>query len=78
MDDGGMGSLRFICENASDRKFGSCSAEIQFRDADGTDAIASLYLDQEGELLEMDLWKVDFSSLTRWPKPEDLGDTNHT
>jgi hypothetical protein len=29
-------------------------------------------LDNSDELLELDLWKVDFSPLKRYPRPEEL------
>lgn len=63
MDDGGMGSLKLypkgiLCEN---RRFGSAPAEIQFNDLDGIPVLATLNLDEEGNLFELDVWKVDFS-----------------
>jgi hypothetical protein len=66
----GMGSLRFVGQNG--RKFGSCVAETTFTDADGVLVSAALYLDQFGELFELDLWKVDFSPVQRIPPVNEL------
>lgn len=66
MNDGGMGSLLFV-SNKKLRKFGSSIAEIQFDDVDKTPVLASIYLDEEGELFELDIWKVDFTPLKRIP-----------
>ncbi len=70
MDDGGMGSLLlFPNEHITDgRRFGKCVSEYLFRDADEIDVLASLNLDQEGQLFELDMWKVDFNPLMRWPE----------
>lgn len=70
MADGGMGSLRLATDEAlqqSERLIGWRAAELQFIDADGVSVLASLNLDQNGELLELDMWKTDFSSLVRIP-----------
>ena len=41
-------------------------------DEDGILVSVSLNLDQQGEPFEIDMWKVDFSPLRRFPRPEDL------
>ena len=71
MADGGMGSLA-IAPIGNGRRFGSVAAEYQFRDVDGTLVSAALMLDQQGAPFEVDIWKVDFSPLKRWPIREDL------
>ena len=63
MNDGGMGSLRFV--GRADRRFGRCIGEAEFDDADGVPVSVALNVDQYGELFELDLWKVDFSPLNR-------------
>jgi hypothetical protein len=63
MNDGGMGSLRFV--GRADRRFGRCIGEAKFDDADGVPVSVALNADQRGELFELDLWKVDFSPLQR-------------
>jgi hypothetical protein len=71
MADGGMGSLRFVCER-SDRRFGSSIAEAEFVDDDGVLVRIVVNVDERGELFELDIWKSDFSSLKRFPRPDDL------
>jgi hypothetical protein len=71
MDDGGMGSLRLATDEALQkpgRLVGPRAAEVQFIDADGVPVLASLNLDQNGELMELDIWKTDFSPLIRIPE----------
>ena len=65
MNDGGMGSLRFADDPAV--RFGASVAEATFEDEDGVPVSAALYVDEAGEPLELDVWKVDFSPLRRWP-----------
>ncbi len=55
-----MGSLA-IGENYANRQLGAEVAEFMFKDIDGTPVSASLNVDQQGELYELDIWKVDFS-----------------
>ena len=63
MDDGGMGSLKFIYENVEQALFGRDLIAVQFKDVDYTLVIASIYLDRQDKLFEIDVWKVDFSPL---------------
>jgi len=60
MDDGGMGSLA-IGENYASRQIGEEVAKYMFKDIDGTPVSVSLNVDQQGNLYELDIWKVDFS-----------------
>src|SRR5437879_8898357 len=53
MNDGGMGSLRFV--GVDDRKFGSITAEAEFPDDDGIPVSAAVIIDQYGELYELDI-----------------------
>ncbi len=64
MDDGGMGSLRL-----SSREFllVRIAAELQFTDVDGVPVLASLFVDDDGTPLELDMWKVDFNPLIEIP-----------
>ena len=70
--DGGMGSLWFHKSSLEKRRFGTELAEGLFHDADGVPVSVGLYLDQFGDLFELDVWKVDFSPLIRYPHPNDL------
>ena len=69
LEDGGMGSLAlFPCDTLNKvRHFGSQVSECQFRDTDGVSVVASLYLDEDDKLYELDMWKVDFSKLIKIP-----------
>jgi hypothetical protein len=71
MSDGGMGSLRSV-NTKPRRRFGSALGYAQFRDSDGILVLAALDADQDGDLFELDIWKVDVSSLQRIPPKEDL------
>lgn len=66
MDDGGMGSLSFVSSKPH-RAMGKVAGECTFSDADGMLVDAALLLDKEGDLFELDLWKVDFSPLIQIP-----------
>jgi hypothetical protein len=60
MNDGEMGSLAFA---PLGRKLGGSVSECQFWDSDGILVFAALNLDSDGQPLELDIWKVDFSPL---------------
>ncbi len=70
MNDGGMGSVRFV--GGADRQFGGVIAEGNFRDEDGTQVTVAINVDQHGELYEIDIWKVDFSPVKRIPPVEQI------
>ncbi|HEX8427096.1 MAG TPA: hypothetical protein VF639_12450 [Hymenobacter sp.] len=63
---GETGGLRFTSSQAN-RRLGERIANTQFLDEDGVMVFASLYLDQEGELYELDYWKTADSALLRIP-----------
>lgn len=69
MLDGGMGSLRLHPEKeiVCERKFGSKAAETEFLDSDGAPVIAALFLDQDGELFELDIFKSNFLPVVKIP-----------
>jgi hypothetical protein len=71
MEDGNMGSLR-IGETANSRKFGRSIAEAEFADRDGVLVIATLNVDTDGQLLELDMWRLDFAPLQRWPHEQEV------
>jgi len=72
MNDGRMGSLRFRSADNRKRRFGKKIAEAEFTDEDGALVSTVVNLDENGELYELDIWKVDFSALKRYPRPEEL------
>ncbi len=69
LNDSGMGSLRLFPEGSDvvDAKFGKQASACQFTDKDGVAVIASLNLDQRGNLYELDIWKTNFRKLIRIP-----------
>ena len=70
-NDGGMGGLQFISSIAdSDRIFGRVVSEAEFLDEDEVLVSVELSLDTNNQLFELDVWKVDYSPVSRWP---DLG-----
>ena len=74
MQDGGMGSLSlsFVSQNKEKQVFGKQVSECHFLDEDGVDVIASLNVDQNGNLFELDIWKTDYSSLIKISDKFDL------
>jgi hypothetical protein len=77
MADGGMGSIQFCATDAKRRLYGSTVREGSFLDQDGTLVWVALNLDQFGNLFELDIWKVDFSPLLRYPDPRDFKISDH-
>ena len=68
LSDGGMGSLKLIPSNAPPyRKLGGAVSRLEFEDTDGVKVSVVLNVDQSGQLFELDIWKADFSPLTRLP-----------
>ena len=69
MEDGGMGSLSLIPKGLENEKraIGEQVSEYQFNDEDGVTVLATLYVDTLERLFEMDVWKVNFSPLIRFP-----------
>jgi len=68
--DGGMGSLRLHLHGCAERdqKFGRVGSELMFKDVDGVDVIATLYLDEIGAPFELDVWKVTYAPLIQIPE----------
>lgn len=46
--------------------------QAKYIDSDGKDVAITLTMDENGQLLDLDFWKVDFSKLIAYPKPENL------
>ena len=70
LQDGGMGSIRFI--HSGEARRDTAIAEAQYTDEDGVQVSIELNATTDGRLFELDFWKVDFSPLRRYPQPEDL------
>lgn len=71
MLDGGMGSLRFSSDEP--RRLGSVVAEADYVDIDGVPVSIVINVDQNGQLFELDIWKVNFLPLECYPSPEKIG-----
>ncbi|RYX87687.1 hypothetical protein EON73_00855 [bacterium] len=65
MNDGGMGSLKFV--SSTEKGFGKEIGEITLSDLDGVPVSFALNLDREGKLYELDVFKADFSKLKKFP-----------
>jgi hypothetical protein len=72
MQDGGMGSIRFVVPGQSTRHFGKAVAQAEYSDEDGVLVSIVVNVNQENELYEVDSWKVDFSPLKRYPQVSDI------
>ena len=64
LNDGGMGSMKLYMSLPPKEIISTIFvSECSFKDSDGIDVLASLYLDHE--ICEVDIWKADFSPLIR-------------
>lgn len=72
MQDGGMGSIRFVASGEPERRFGDAVAEAEYIDEDGVLVSITINVDQNKNLYEVDFWKVDFSPLRRYPNPSEV------
>jgi len=68
MQDGEMGSIRFLGSGP----IGMALVEAQYLDSDGVLVSIAVNGDKQGQLFELDFWKVDFSPLKRYPSPSDV------
>lgn len=68
--DNGMKDSLYLFPRGKDitgRKFGKRISDFQFTDADGVEVIASLHIDSDGDLFELDIWKTDHGKLINLP-----------
>ncbi len=72
MDDGGMGSIRFPDESCLSRKMGRELVTCEYIDEDQIPVLMSINLDEAGQLFELDIWKVSYKPLIRYPRPEEI------
>ncbi|HET6993567.1 MAG TPA: hypothetical protein VFI06_01235 [Chitinophagaceae bacterium] len=73
LDDGGIGSLYIVHEKKEkdSRRFGAVLYEKEFLDTDRVPILIALNVDQDGDLFELDIWKVDFSPVKLYPRCDD-------
>jgi hypothetical protein len=63
LGEGGMGGIQLSAngEHSSDL------VEAAYTDEDGRKVLLTLTANERGELFDLDIWKMDFSSLRRYP-----------
>jgi hypothetical protein len=62
LDDGGMGSLQL-----NNDTYGRDLIQVQYKDTDGQLVLITLVEGKSGVLQELDVWKVDFTLLKKFP-----------
>ena len=66
MNDGGMGSLKFLYD--CEQSYGGVIVEAEYIDLDGLLVLISLIMTKENQLYELNVFKGDFLSLKKIPK----------
>ncbi|WP_411178823.1 DUF6984 family protein [Paraburkholderia gardini] len=59
--------MRFNSQSTGERRLGVDLCQLGFLDSDGVPILVTLSLDNFGQLFELDVWKVDFSAIQRFP-----------
>lgn len=72
MQDGGMGGIHFLATGCTERHYAKTLAQARYLDDDGVVVSIVITVDQNGELYEVDFWKVDFSPLKRYPEASEV------
>lgn len=73
LNDGGMGSIRLVVgPDDAPRRMSRELVTVSYTDDDRVPVSISLNLDERGCLFEIDMWKVDFRPLCRYPLPSDV------
>ena len=70
-EGGIMGSINFAGSDPD--AYDGDMIQAEYQDVDGMDMVITLTKDKSNRLLDLDFWKMDFSKLIRYPKPELLG-----
>jgi hypothetical protein len=73
MNDGGMGSLKFLSVKNVKGVMQDEIARIDLRDIDGINLSIALNINTNGEISELDVFKGDFSPLKQFPVPPYIG-----
>jgi hypothetical protein len=63
-DGGKMGSISL---NNNPDAYAGDLIQVEYTDTDGTPVMITLTHDTEGQLLDLDFWKTDFSKLLKYP-----------
>jgi hypothetical protein len=67
LDDGGMGSLQLNTDT-----YGRDLIQVQYKDSDGQLVLITLVEGKSGVLYELDIWKVNFTSLKKFPTIDEI------
>jgi hypothetical protein len=67
MNDGGMGSLKFLTEKEGKRIYKKDISIMHYKDIDGISVMFSLNVDMDDDVYELDVFKGDFSPLRKFP-----------
>ncbi|GAB4091549.1 DUF6984 family protein [Flaviaesturariibacter terrae] len=65
LGEGGLGGIQL-----SGRGTPEDLVEASYRDEDGKSVLLTLTVNEHGELYDLDIWKMDFSPLLRYPTPD--------
>lgn len=69
-EGGKMGSISFSLDGAA--TYAGDLIQVDYTDSDGVEVVITLTHDTENQLLDLDFWKMDFSKLIDYPKPENV------
>lgn len=69
-EGGKMGSISFSLDGAA--TYEADLIQVDYLDSDGVEVVITLTRDTDFNLLDLDFWKLDFSKLITYPKPENL------
>ena len=70
-EGGIMGSINFAGSDPD--AYDGDLIQAEYKDVDEVEVLITLTKDKSNRLLDLDFWKMDFSKLIRYPKPELLG-----
>jgi len=65
-----MGSIGL--GDAESSEYAGDLIQVEFIDSDNTAVVITLTKDTNNQLLDLDFWKVDFSELITYPKPDQI------
>ena len=69
MNDGGMGSLKFLSVKNANSIMKDEVAKIDLHDVDGIPLFISINTNADNDIYELDVFKADFSPLKEFPIP---------
>ncbi len=72
-EEGKMGSISFaLPENDTAPVYEGDLIQVHYTDSDTIPVVITLTKDTKNQLLDLDFWKVDFSKLVEYPRPESI------